>query len=70
MQARVPAGLASELLEQDGPALGLEGMSEIVREAPLLPHRHVREHRAAAELAAFYPGGIAPLPTGMVGDDV
>jgi hypothetical protein len=30
MQARVPAGLARELLELDGLALGLEGMSEIV----------------------------------------
>lgn len=69
MQARVPADLARELLEHDGPALGLEGMSEIVREALRLLHRHAHEHRAAAELAAFYPGGLAPLPTGVIGDD-
>ncbi len=70
VQARVPADLARELLEQDGPALGLDGMSEIVREALRLLHRHAREHRAATELAAFYPGGVAALPTGVVGDDV
>lgn len=68
MQARVPVGLARELLEHDGPALGLDGMSEIVREGLRLLHRLAREQRAAAELEEYH-GGVAPLPAGVVGDD-
>lgn len=68
MQARVPVELARELLERDGPALGLDGMSEIVREGLRLLHRMASEQRAAAELDEYH-GGVAPLPTGAVADD-
>ena len=60
---RVPIEFARKLIERDGPALGLDGMSEIVREGLRLVHRMAREQRAAAELEEYH-GVVAPLPTG------
>ncbi len=56
------AGFAAELLERDAPALGLEGISALVREGLRLLHRRAREIAAATEYDRFYHGGLAPLP--------
>ncbi|HEY5357430.1 MAG TPA: hypothetical protein VIJ82_07020 [Streptosporangiaceae bacterium] len=66
MQARVDADFAAELLENDAPALGLEGISALVREGLLLLHRRARELTAAAEYGKFYGGQPAPLPDGVI----
>src|ERR1022692_1441179 len=66
MQARVDAEFATELLEHDAPALGLEGISALVREGLLLLHRRARELTAAAEYEKFYGGQPAPLPDGVI----
>ena len=44
MQARVDADFAAELLEHDAPALGLQGISALVREG-LPRHRSKRSRR-------------------------
>jgi hypothetical protein len=69
MQARVDADFATELLEHDAPALGLEGISALVREGLLLLHRRARELTAAAEYEKFYGGQPAPLPDGVIPAD-
>jgi len=69
MQARVDADFAAELLEHDAPALGLEGISALVREGLLLLHRRARELTAAAEYEKFYGGQPAPLPDGVIPAD-
>jgi hypothetical protein len=69
MQARVDASFAAELLEHDAPALGLEGISALVREGLLLLHRRARELTAAAEYEKFYGGQPAPLPDGVIPAD-
>ena len=70
MQARIDAGFARELVEHDAAVLGLEGPSELVREGLRLLHRRAREMDLAAAYDDFYPGGTAPLPTGVVAADV
>jgi hypothetical protein len=69
MQARVDADFAAELLEHDAPALGLEGVSALVRAGLLLLHRRARELTAAAEYEKFYGGQPAPLPGGVLPAD-
>lgn len=69
MQARVDADFAAELLDHDAPALGLEGISALVREGLLLLHRRARELAAAAEYEKFYGGQPAPLPDGVIPAD-
>jgi hypothetical protein len=69
MQARVDADFAADLLEHDAPALGLVGISALVREGLLLLHRRARELTAAAEYERFYGGQPAPLPDGVIPAD-
>jgi hypothetical protein len=69
MQARVDADFAAELLDHDAPALGLEGISALVREGLLLLHRRARELTAAAEYEKFYGRQPAPLPDGVIPAD-
>jgi hypothetical protein len=70
VQARVDAGFAAELLENDASVLGLSGMSEVVREGLRLLHRRARELALAAEYEQFYGGQPAPLPEGVVPSEV
>ena len=69
MQARVDADFAAELLEHDAPALGLEGISALVREGLRLLHKRAREFAAAAEYGRFYGGQPAPLPDAVIPAD-
>lgn len=69
MQARVDADFAAELLERDAPALGLDGISDLVREGLRLVHRRAREIAAAAEYDQFYQGRPAPLPDAVIPAD-
>ncbi len=63
-QARIPAQLARDL-EKDAEVLGLEGRSEIVREALSRLHRQAQQERMAVEIAEYYGGEQAPLPDGV-----
>jgi hypothetical protein len=69
MQARVDAGFAAELLERDGPVLGLDGISALVREGLLLLHKRARDIAASAEYDTFYEGRPAPLPDAVIPAD-
>jgi hypothetical protein len=69
MQARVDADFAAELIERDAPALGLEGISAVVREGLQLVHKRAREMAAAAEYDRFYGGRQAPLSDAVVPAD-
>jgi hypothetical protein len=69
MQARVDADFAAELIERDAPALGLEGISAVVREGLHLVHKRAREMAAAAEYDRFYGGRPAPLPEAVIPAD-
>ncbi len=69
MQARVDADFAAELIERDRPALGLEGISAVVREGLHLVHKRAREMAAAAEYDRFYGGRPAPLPDAVTPAD-
>lgn len=69
MQARVDADFAAELIERDAPALGLEGISAVVREGLQLVHKRAREMVAAAEYDRFYGGRPAPLPEAVIPAD-
>ena len=69
MQARVDADFAAELIERDAPALGLEGISAVVREGLQLVHKRARELAAAAEYDRFYGGRSAPLPEAVIPAD-
>jgi hypothetical protein len=69
MQARVDADFAAELIERDAPALGLEGISAVVREGLQLVHKRAREMAAAAEYDRFYGGRPAPLPEAVIPAD-
>ena len=62
MQARIDAGFARELVEHDAAVLGLEGPSELVREALRLLHRRAREMDLAAAYDEFYAGGRLRCP--------
>lgn len=66
VQVSIDAGLAAELAA-DAQALGLDGLSGLVREDVLMVHRRARERAAAAEIAEFYGGQPAPLPDGVAG---
>ena len=66
VQARVDVDFATELLQNDASVLGLNGMSEVVREGLRLLHRRARELALAAEYDQFYGGRPAPLPEGVV----
>jgi hypothetical protein len=70
MQARVDADFAAELIERDAPALGLQGISAVVREGLQLVHKRARETAAAAEYDRFYGGRPAPLPEAVIPADV
>lgn len=65
MQARVDAEFARELVEADGPVLGLEGTSALVREGLRLVHKRARELAMAEEYDKFYGGEPAPVPEGV-----
>lgn len=63
-QARIPSQLAREL-EKDAEVLGLEGRSEIVREALARLHKVAAAQRMADEIDKYYGGEQAPLPDGV-----
>ncbi len=63
-QARIPTKLARDL-EQDAEVFGLNGRSEIVREALTMLHRRADEQRMADGIAEYYGGKQAPLPAGI-----
>lgn len=69
MQARVDADFAAELIEHDAPALGLDGISALVREGLRLLHKRAREIAAAEEYERFYGGEPAPLPDAVIPAD-
>src|ERR1035437_8101562 len=69
MQARIDVGFARELVEHDAAVLGLEGPSELGREARRLPPGRPRERPLAAPYDDFSAGGTAPLPAGVVAAD-
>jgi len=69
MQARVEAGFARALMEQDAVVLGLDGPSALVREGLRLVHERAREAAMIAAYDEFYDGGQAPLPTGVAPAD-
>jgi len=63
-QARIGHDLAREL-RQDAEVLGLEGRTEIVKEALLLLHRRAAEERMARSVDEFYGDTPPPLPIGV-----
>lgn len=65
MQARVDAGFARALLEQDAVVLGLEGPSALVREGLRLVHERAAEAAMVAAYDESYAGKPAPLPAGV-----
>jgi hypothetical protein len=66
VQARIDRGFASEVLGRDATVLGLDGPSEVVREGLRLVHQRAQEQALIEAYDAFYRGGKAPLPTGVV----
>jgi hypothetical protein len=65
MQARIDPDFARQLVDEDAPALGLAGPSELVREGLRLVHHRAREAAMAAEYDKFYGGEAAPVPEGV-----
>jgi len=65
MQARIEAGFARALVEQDAVVLGLEGPSALVREGLRLVHERAREAAMVAAYDEFYAGVPAPLAAGV-----
>jgi hypothetical protein len=63
-QARIGHELARELRE-DAEVLGLDGRTEIVKEALLLLHRRAAEERMARSVDVFYGDEAPPLPIGV-----
>ena len=63
-QARIGHELAAKLRE-DAKLLGLEGRTDIVREALMLLHRQAAQERMARSVDAFYGAEPAPLPIGV-----
>jgi hypothetical protein len=45
--------------------LHLDSTSEAIHKAIRMLHREALEIRASEEIAAFYPGGKAPVPDGV-----
>jgi len=65
-QARIGHDLAMQL-RQDAQLLGLEGRTDIVKEALRLLHRRAAEERMARSVEDFYGSDPAPLPIGVRG---
>ena len=65
MQARIDPDFARQLVDEDGPILGLAGPSELVREGLRLVHHRACEAAMAAEYDKFYGGEVAPVPEGV-----
>lgn len=65
MQARIDAGFARLLVEQDAVTLGLDGPSALVREGLRLVHERAREAAMVAAYDDFYGDEPAPLPAGV-----
>ena len=63
-QARIGHELAASLRE-DAELLGLDGRTEIVREALMLLHQRAAQERMARSVDAFYGDEPAPLPIGV-----
>jgi len=60
MQARVPREMADHVAA-DAKALGLDGVSEVIREGLRLVHRRARLVSLAQEYDDYYGGKPAPL---------
>ena len=60
MQARVPRELADHVAE-DAKILGLDGVSDVIREGLRLVHRRAKLVALAAEYDDYYGGEPAPL---------
>ena len=60
VQARVPRDMADHVAE-DAKVLGLDGVSEVIREGLRLVHRRAELVALAAEYDDFYGGEPAPL---------
>lgn len=67
-QARVPREFAAEL-RIDAEVLGLDGRTEIVKEALRMLHRRAAEERLGRSIDEFYGGATPPLPLGVLPDD-
>ncbi len=65
-QARIGHDLAMQL-RQDAQFLGIDGRTDIVKEALLLLHRRAAEERMAHSVEEFYGSEPAPLPIGVRG---
>lgn len=63
-QARIGHDLAAKLRE-DAEILGLDGRTDIVREALMLLHQRAAQERMARSVDAFYGAEPAPLPIGL-----
>ncbi|MGH3632299.1 MAG: hypothetical protein ACRDRL_33285 [Sciscionella sp.] len=67
-QARIPHEFAAEL-HADAEILGLDGRTDIVKEALKLLHRRAAEERMAHSVDTFYDGATPPLPIGVLPDE-
>jgi hypothetical protein len=63
-QARIGHDLAAKLRE-DAELLGLDGRTDIVREALLLLHQRAAQERMARSVDDFYAAEPPPLPIGV-----
>lgn len=63
-QARIGHDLAASLRD-DAKLLGLNGRTDIVREALMLLHRRAAEERMARSVDEFYGDQAPPLPVGV-----
>ena len=63
-QARIGHDLAAKLRE-DAELLGLDGRTDIVREALLLLHQRAAQERMARSVDDFYGAEPPPLPIGV-----
>ena len=63
-QARIGSDFAQQLRE-DAVQLGLEGRTEIVKEALRLLHQQAAQERMAQGVAEFYGDALPPRPIGL-----
>jgi hypothetical protein len=63
-QARIGRELAEQLRE-DAALLGLEGRTEIVKEALRLLHQQAAQERMAQSIQEFYGEAMPPRPIGL-----
>jgi len=63
-QARIGRDLAEQLRE-DAVLLGLEGRTEIVKEALRLLHQQAAQERMARDVQEFYGDALPPRPIGL-----